>query len=132
VERLVALHRSAFGTSNMSVDQRLAMMRTPRYLRQLDLVAVAPDGEFAAFCVCGFSDSRLQVGYTEPIGTRPDYQGMGLAKAIVSAGLARLKALGARTAGLGTSSENIAMQHLAGTLGFSVVSEKLWFSKPVP
>jgi hypothetical protein len=30
-----------------------------------------------------------------------------------------------------TSSENVAMQRLAESLGFALVSEKLWFSKSV-
>ncbi len=129
VEALVALHRTAFGTTNMSAEQRLAMMRTPRYLRQLDLVAVAPGEELAAFCVGGFVDAALKIGHTDPIGTHPRYQRLGLAKATVTAALQKLKALGAQSAQLGTSSENIAMRELAGKLGFSVISEKVWFSK---
>ena len=48
VDALVALHRAAFGTNKMTVDLRLAMMRVPDYDRELDLLAVAPDGRLAA------------------------------------------------------------------------------------
>jgi len=129
VERLTALHRAAFGTENMTVEQRLAIMRAPNYERELDFVAVAPDGELAAFCICGFEEDQDHVGYTDPIGTHPRYQRLGLGKAIVTAGLRALKTRGAKVAEVGTSSENIAMQRLAETLGFVLVSESVWFSK---
>lgn len=131
VEQLVALHRAAFGTDNMTIEYRIAMMDTPQYVREMDLVAVTPNDELSAFCVCGFDDPDKSVGYTDPIGTHPSYQRMGLGKALVSAGLIALKKAGANTVRLGTSSKNIAMQELADDLGFICVSEKLWFSKAV-
>jgi mycothiol synthase len=131
VEELVTLHRAAFGTDHMTIEQRLAMMSTPDYVPELDLVAVAPDGELAAFCVCGISVLDKDYGTTDPIGTHPKAQRLGLGKAIVSEGLLRLKSCGAKSAKLGTSSENIAMQNLAASLGFICILEKRWFSKAV-
>lgn len=131
VGQLVALHQAAFGTNNMTIEYRLAMMDASQYVREIDLVAVTPNGELTAFCVCGFDDPEKKVGYTDPIGTHPSYQKIGLGKALVSAGLIALKNAGANTARLGTSSDNIAMQKLARELGFICVSEKLWFSKSV-
>jgi mycothiol synthase len=131
VESLVSLHRAAFGTDYMTVEQRLAMMRAPGYIPELDLVVVAPDGELVVFCVCGFTDPDRKIGYTDPIGTHPRYQRIGLAKAVVSAGLIGLRESGAEVAELGTSSENMAMQKLAAALGFVCTAEKLWFSKAV-
>ena len=106
-------------------------MRAPQYDPELDLVAVAPNGELAAFCVCGFEDSSREVGYTDPVGTHARYKRRGLGKAMVTTGLHALKDRGARTAELGTSSENVAMQRLAEALGFIIVSESLWFSRTV-
>jgi mycothiol synthase len=131
VEQLVALHRAAFGTTNMSVEYRLAMMNTPQYIREMDLVTVTPNDEPTAFCVCGFDDPDKKIGYTDPIGTHPSYRRIGLGKALISAGLIALKNAGANTVRLGTGSDNIAMQKLASELGFICVSEKLWFSKAV-
>lgn len=131
VEDLVALHRSAFGTDNMTVEYRLAMMRAPQYVPDLDLLAVAPNGELAAFCICGFEEDDPEVGYTDPIGVREGRKGSGLGKAIVTAGLKAIQARGAKVAQLGTSSQNLAMQRLAESLGFELVSETFWFSKPV-
>jgi ribosomal protein S18 acetylase RimI-like enzyme len=129
VEQLVALHRAAFGTNHMTAEYRLAMMGTPQYIREMDLVAAAPNDELTAFCVCGFDDPDKKIGYTDPIGTHPSFQRMGLGKALVSAGLIALKNAGATTATFGTSSENIAMQKLANDLGFACVSEKVWLYK---
>jgi mycothiol synthase len=131
VDPLVALHRAAFGTDYMTNEERLAIMSAPQYVREMDLIAVAPNGELAAFCIGGFSDPEHKTGYTDPIGTHPHYQQLGLAKAIVSFTLRRLQNAGAQSAELGTSSENIALQKLADALGFTCVSEKLWFSKNI-
>ncbi len=131
VEQLVALHQAAFGTKNMTVEYRLAMMDSPQYSKEMDLVAVSQNNELCAFCVCGFDDPDKKIGYTDPVGTHPSYRKIGLGKALLTAGLTALKNAGANTVRLGTSSENIAMQKLASALGFVCVSEKLWFSMAV-
>lgn len=129
IESLVSLHRASFGTENMTVEQRTAMMRNPDYVPSMDLVAVAPDGSLVAFCVCGIDATHPAVGYTDPIGTDPRFRRMGLAKATLCAGMRLLKTAGVVSVELGTSSENLPMQKLAGSLGFVCVSEKFWFSK---
>lgn len=129
---LVALHRAAFGTENMTVEARIAIMKSPCYEPDLDYVLIAPNGQLAAFCICGFEDKEKGIGYTDPIGTHPHYQRQGLGKTILSAGLFALKERGAKKVGLGTSSENIAMRKLAESLGFRVVSERIWFSRLLP
>lgn len=131
VEELTALHRAAFGTDNMTVESRLAIMQAPQYEPQLDMVAVAPNGELAAFCICGFDDASRKVGYTDPIGTHVRYRRQGIGKAMLAAGLRALKERGAGVAKLGTGSDNVPTQRLAQTLGFLVVSESLWFSRTV-
>lgn len=131
VDALVALHRAAFGTENMTIEERLAIMRAPAYVPELDFVIVAPNGELSAFCICGFEEDDEQIGYTDPIGTHPNYQRLGLGKAIVSAGLRAIQSRGATIAKVGTSSTNTPMQKLAERMGFVCVSESLWFSKKV-
>jgi ribosomal protein S18 acetylase RimI-like enzyme len=131
VEALVSLHRSAFGTENMTVEERLAIMRAPNYVPELDLVVLAPNRELCAFCICRFEEGDDHTGYTDPIGTHLCYKRMGLGKALLSAGLRSIQQRGAIIAKLGTSSENIPMQKLAERVGFVCVSENLWFSKEV-
>jgi mycothiol synthase len=136
VKALVALHRAAFGTENMTVEERLAMMRVPEYDAELDLLAVAPDGEFAAYCMCSISWEENErtgrnEGYTDPIATHPDFQRRGLAQSLLLTGFHKLKQRGIDTAVLGTSSENAAMLRTAQAVGFRVQSTTFWFSKPV-
>lgn len=136
VAALVALHRAAFGTENLTIEHRLSWMRVPEYEPELDLIAVAPDGTFAAYCMCSISEEEntrtgRNEGYTDPVATHPAFQRRGLARALLLTGLALLKQRGADTAVLGTSSENVAMQQLAASVGFRVQSIKVWFEKRV-
>jgi ribosomal protein S18 acetylase RimI-like enzyme len=120
----------------MTIEERLAMMRVPEYEAALDLLAVAPDGSLAAYCMCTISQEEnertgRQEGYTDPVATHPDYQRLGLAQALLLTGCHELKQRGMETAVLGTSSQNIPMQRTAKAVGFQVQSTKLWFAKPV-
>jgi ribosomal protein S18 acetylase RimI-like enzyme len=136
IEALVALHRAAFGTDNMTIEERRAMMSVPDYDPALDLVAVAPDGRLAGFCVCGIpveenAATGRNEGYTDPIGVHPDFQQKGLARALLMTGLQLLRERGVASAVLGTSSENAAMQATARSAGLQVESSKVWFARPV-
>lgn len=71
------------------------IQQCPLYRRDLDLVAVAPDGELAAFCTVWYDDVT-RTGYFEPVGTSPDHQRKGLARAVMTEGMHRLKRMGAR------------------------------------
>jgi mycothiol synthase len=79
------------------------IQRAPLYRRDLDLVAVAPDGELAAFCTVWFDDVT-RTGAFEPVGTAPAHQRRGLGKAVIFEGLRRLKRLGATLATVGSYS----------------------------
>ncbi len=131
VEDLVVLHQATFGTENMTSEQRLAIMRAPLYQPGLDLVAVAPNGDLAAFCIGGFEDEERHIGYTDPVGTHPNYRRLGLAGALMATIMQHMSAQGALLVQTGTSSLNVGMQRLADSLGFRLVSETLWFSKVV-
>ena len=137
IDTYVALHRAAFGTEIMTVEYRRTIISAPDYIPELDLVAVAPDGDLAAFCVCQiFPDDSpraggLKEGWTDPLGTHPAYQRLGLATALLLTGMRLLKARGMDTAILGTSSSNLAMQHTARSVGYQDASNTLWYSKSV-
>jgi mycothiol synthase len=131
-EALTALHRAAFGTELMTVEERLAMMRVPDYDRALDLVAVAPDGSLVGYCFCSISHEQgSSLGHTDPVATHPGFQRLGLARALMLTGLRKLRERGAETAMLGTSSDNIAMQQAAESAGFQLAWSKVWLSKPI-
>jgi ribosomal protein S18 acetylase RimI-like enzyme len=75
----------------------------PLYRRDLDLVAIAPEGDIAAFCTIWFDDGTRSA-YFEPVATVPDHQRRGLGKAVMTEGLRRLQRMGAATALVGGSS----------------------------
>lgn len=72
----------------------------PLYRRDLDLVAVAPDGAIAAFCTIWFDDVTRSA-YFEPVATVPAHQRRGLGKALMVEGLRRLQRMGATRAFVG-------------------------------
>jgi mycothiol synthase len=78
----------------------LNIQRCPLYRRDLDLVAVAPEGEIVAFTTVWYDDVTRSA-YFEPVGTMPAHQRRGLAQAILSEGLRRLQRLSARRAFVG-------------------------------
>lgn len=69
----------------------------PSYRRDLDLVAVAPDGAIASFCTIWFDDATRSA-YFEPVATVPAHQRRGLGKAVMTEGLRRLQRMGATLA----------------------------------
>jgi mycothiol synthase len=129
-EEVASMHRAAFGTNYMTTGSRLAIMNTSEYDLSLDLVVVAPGGMIAANCICSANEQR-QIGSTDPIGTHPRYQRIGLARALLTTGLQSLKKRGMLSAQLGTSGENIAMQKTVESVGFTIRYKTIWFSKEV-
>jgi mycothiol synthase len=72
----------------------------PLYRRDLDLVAVAPDGSIAAFCTA-WLDDVTRSAYFEPVAAVPAHQQRGLGKALLTEGLRRLQRMGAIRAFVG-------------------------------
>ena len=70
------------------------IQRAPLYRRDLDIVAIAPDGAVASFCTAWFDDAT-RTGVFEPVGTVPAHQRRGLGKAVLCEAFRRLKHLGA-------------------------------------
>ena len=130
----VALHRAAHGTENMTIEFRLSMMRTPEYDRELDLVAVAPQGQLAAYVMCHFSPEenllrKQKVGFTDPVATHPDFQRRGLARALLLTGFSRLKERGMDFAEVATWGENIEMIRAAESVGYRIYSTSIFFNR---
>lgn len=73
------------------------VQRAPLYRRDLDLVAVAPDGELAAFATVWFDDVTRSAAF-QPVGVHPHHQLHGLGSAIIADGLRRAAYLGATLA----------------------------------
>lgn len=69
----------------------------PLYRRDLDLVAIAPDGAVAAFCTLWFDDVTRSALF-EPVATIPAHQRRGLARALLIEGMRRVQRMGATLA----------------------------------
>lgn len=93
VDAYVTLHRRAFGSMTMTPEWRGRSFGMPRHLPELDLVAVAPDGRLAGFCVC-WPNLEQEIGQIEPFGIDPEFQGLGLGRALLSEICRRLDQLG--------------------------------------
>ena len=95
--QLVAdVHNGAFGPK-WSEAEYLKVMRTSGFDPEQELVVVAPDGRFAAFVVI-WLDHISHSGLFEPVGCHSDFTRRGLTKALMFAGMARMKAAGMETA----------------------------------
>jgi mycothiol synthase len=92
------------------------VQRAPLYNRDLDLVAIAPNGELAAFCTLWYDPATCSAAF-EPVGTHPAHQRRGLGKALMVEGLRRVHALGATLVTVGSYSE--AAGALYASAGFS-------------
>jgi mycothiol synthase len=97
----------------------------PNELSDLNLVAIAPDGTFAAFCWAGIDPEENQrsgkkVGWVHVLGTRRGFRRIGLGRGILLTGLQRLKARGIETAKLGVDAQSLTgATRLYEAVGFS-------------
>src|SRR5947209_16152995 len=111
-------------------------MRDPAYFADLDLVAVVPDGTLAAFVVGGIEpDEDLpgepRHGFTDPLGTRPAFRRLGLARALLREAFRRLQARGVAIVEVGTGSRNTATQALLASVGYHLAHRVLAYSREV-
>ena len=113
---------------DLTVESYKHWLTDPDYKPELDLVAVAADGTFAAFCHCDISPednkrSGRNEGWISTLGTRRGFRRKGLGRAMLLAGMQRLKVAGVDTARLGVDTENPSG---AGQLYESVGFRKLY------
>lgn len=122
------LHMAAHPDGQLDEEYRRAMMAVPDYRQDLDYVMVSPEGALVAYCV-GTMERQPDgsfVGYTDPVAVHPDWHGKGLGKAIMRFCMRHLIDEGASLIEVMTSSENLPMQRLAESVGFSLVEENIW------
>lgn len=93
------------------------VMASPLYDPRLDVVVIDPEGEVAAFAT-GWFDPVTRLAQVEPVGTRPQYQRMGLGKVALWGVLKRLAEQGATSAMLHTRLSNTRAQFLYTSMGF--------------
>lgn len=116
----VALHRTTFKSTSMTLDWRLRSLRMPQYQPGLDLVAVAPGGQLVGFCI-GWLDDERYIAQIEPMGVHPHFQHLGLGHALLIEMLRRFKAHHASSTLVETESTRLDARALYTSVGFQSV-----------
>jgi ribosomal protein S18 acetylase RimI-like enzyme len=121
----------------LTVEAHRHWLTTPNYRPEHDLVAVAPDGTFAALCFCAIDPAdnarnRRNDGWINTLGTRRGFRRIGLGRAMLLAGLRRLKEDGAATAKLGVDAQNpTGALRLYESAGFQKLQTRVSYVKEV-
>jgi predicted N-acetyltransferase YhbS len=100
----VEAQRAAFAPSDFLVERYERVRRTWPYRANLDRIALTESGEVVAFCTA-WLDEVNAAGLLEPVGTHPEHQQRGLAKAVCLDALRALREAGATSAQVGFASE---------------------------
>lgn len=101
--------------STPELESRLA--ECSLYDPELDIAVQTTEGDIAAYALFWF-DAATSVGLIEPMRTEEAHQRLGLARALIAEGLARLTARGAQRVKVGYSTE--AARALYVSSGFEV------------
>ena len=83
-------------------EGRKKMQSVPNFRKDLNIIIVAPDGNYVAYAGTWF-EATNKFAYVEPVATDPDYRRMGLGKAAVLEGVRRCGELGAQVAYVGSA-----------------------------
>ncbi len=117
--------------SSYSEAKHRAVMATPVYRPELDLVALDPDGRWAGYAL-GWLDPLNRSLLIEPVGTDPDHGRRGLARALCAQLLRVARGLGAREAVVGPRGDDgyPLPRRVYQGLGMREVAQFVRFSGP--
>lgn len=124
--QLAEARNAAFAETWSGTQYRDEVMTKPGYDPERELLVEAPDGRVAAFTVV-WIDARNRTGLFEPVGTHPEHQRRGLARALVLHGLAVMAAAGMTTAVVEHEVANEAAAALYRSLGFTIKHQTLGY-----
>lgn len=129
-QQIADLLNAAFNrTFHMALEYQQFTRNATCFHPELDLVAVAPDGSFAAYVGIPY-DELNQRGIFEPVCTHPDHRQKGLAKALMQEGLHRLKARGAVDVVVETG-DMVPANRLYTSMGFTEMYEGNYWLREV-
>ncbi len=132
ISNRAAAHREVwqpYTVGNVSDEDYTGFMRLPGYDRELDVVAIAPDGVIAAY-VNGWIDPVNRIGDFGPVGARPGYRRQGLTQAVLLECLRRMKRLGMNRVSVSTGVANVPALRLYESVGFKIENKYLEYVKP--
>jgi mycothiol synthase len=113
---------------NVSDEDYATFMRLPGYRRELDIVAVAPDGVMAAY-VNGWVDPVNKIGDFGPLGARPAYRRQGLTRLVLLECLRKMQVMGMNRVSVSTGVSNTPAIKLYESVGFRIVNTYLEYIK---
>jgi ribosomal protein S18 acetylase RimI-like enzyme len=122
----VAIHREVWAPSRLT-EPGYAQVRAQWPFREsLDCVVEAPDGRFAAYCLC-WPDDANRVAEFEPVGVRTEFRRRGLGAAVCTFALRRLHEEGCRQAIVYCDTEPACA--LYESLGFRIHASLISYSR---
>jgi ribosomal protein S18 acetylase RimI-like enzyme len=129
----IEAYHAMYGFAPVSETHRRELISHPEYRH---IVVQATDGRLAGFVECSISReewarSGKRIGWVDYVETVKEFQGLGLGKALLAAGLDHLKYLGASEARLVTTSQNDAALRLYASMGLAVVDEEPVFIQSI-
>jgi len=113
---LADVHNASFKV-NWTPELYRAVMQSPGYAPERELVIQAPDGSFVAFTVTWY-DPLNRTGLFEPVGTHRDYRRRGFGRAILLYGMQQMAAAGMKYATVALFGSNEAARGLYQACGF--------------
>jgi GNAT superfamily N-acetyltransferase len=121
----VSVHREVWAPSRVTESSFAQVRAEWPYRESLDCVVEAPDGRFAAYCLC-WPDDENGVGEFEPVGVRPEFRRLGLGAAVCTFALERWHEEGGRQAIVYCASlpacalyESVGFRRHASQVGFA-------------
>jgi ribosomal protein S18 acetylase RimI-like enzyme len=131
VDAYVEMHREIFESKNMTQEWRRRTLKRPEYVPELDLVAVAPDGQLAGFCIGWLNKQPTSgmSGQVEPLGVRKAYRKLGLGRCLLLEGLSRLQECGAKAMYVETDNYRDEAFMLYESVGYQVLEDVLVYRK---
>jgi predicted N-acetyltransferase YhbS len=126
--KMAALLNASFGRTMHTAAEYVGFTtNSPSFRHDLNLVAVAPDGSFAAHAGVTY-DRKNRFGIFEPVCTHPDHRRRGLAGDLMAEGLRRLALIGAISACVETGDAEAA-NGLYRSIGFATEYRGHWWVK---
>jgi len=104
-------------------------MTLPPYHRDLDIVAIAPDGTVVSY-VNGWIDPLNHIGDIGPLGALEGYRNQGLTRAVIQVCLQNMRSYGMDRVEVSTGINNTPAQNLYQSLGFIPENYNLEYLKP--
>ncbi|MEM9133771.1 MAG: GNAT family N-acetyltransferase [Actinomycetota bacterium] len=109
-------------------DVEARLQQTSLYDPDLDLFIRRHDGEHAAHCLFWY-DPVTETGVVEPLRTEDDHQRRGLARHLLTVGLDRLAAAGAKRLKICSEVDNPAARRLYEGIGFEPVTQTVVYAR---